>query len=123
MMHVAPEDLAMLERQQMVCWRGRSGREFWFRPVPLDRLSLAGGELAILTLGDGAAEHVIWAGTGEEVVADPGARAMFRRGLDLARAAYTLPAPRDARERLTLLWELESARGTADPANRHVSAA
>lgn len=90
---------------RQVNWRGRSGRFYPLVPLRLHDFSLHDGELYLVALGN----HVLWAGSADDIVKDATSRARFRLALDCADRAYLVGSSGDEVERLTTIWDLEGA--------------
>jgi hypothetical protein len=90
---------------RQVNWRGRSGRFYALVPLRLHDFSLRDGELYLVALGN----HVLWAGSADDIVKDSTSRARFRLALDCADRAFLVGAGTDEVERLTTIWDLEGA--------------
>jgi hypothetical protein len=94
---------------EAVRWIGRSGRQYWLRPVPVSDLRVGDTTISVLAMTDGAGERVTWCGTAFELIEDPATRNLFRSALGRASAAYQIASPRDDAERLAMVWDLERA--------------
>ena len=90
---------------RQVNWRGRSGRFYPHVPLRLGDFSLREGELYLVALGN----HVLWAGSADDIIKDSTSRARFRLALDCADRAFLVGASNDEVERLTTIWDLEGA--------------
>ena len=90
---------------RQVNWRGRSGRFYPLVPLRLSDFSLRDGELYLVALGN----HVLWAGSADDIIKDSASRARFRLALDCADRAFLVGASTDEVERLTTIWDLEGA--------------
>ena len=91
--------------QRPVNWRGRSGRCYAVLPRRFDDFALEEGRLYLLALGN----HVLWAGSAEDVVGDAASRAGFRLALDCADRVFEVEGGDNAVERLTIMWDLHGA--------------
>lgn len=90
-------------------WTGRSGRHYWLSPASPADLYVADDTICLLTAMTGAGEMVVWSGTAKSLIGDPSSRNLFRAALPRAASAYRMRAPRDEIDRMTILWDLESA--------------
>ncbi len=86
-------------------WRGRSGRFYALKALPVDAFALVGSDLFLLARGP----DVLWVGLEAEVVGDAAVRAAFRAALRVANAAFRIAAPESEIDRLTMAWDLEDA--------------
>jgi hypothetical protein len=86
-------------------WRGRSGRYYVLKPLPIDRFALTGGDLFLLARGP----DVLWVGSEADVVGDVAVRAGFRAALRVANAAFHTAPPDNELDRMTMTWDLEDA--------------
>ena len=86
-------------------WRGRSGRSYGLTPVGLAEFVLEPSALYLIAKGS----HMLWVGSAEDIIADQASRARFRLALGCADRAFRLDAGSDDVERLTTIWDLESA--------------
>lgn len=106
MMAVLDRDML---RDAMVLWRGRSGRSYALRPLPLASFMLAPDRLYLVAIGS----HVLWCGSGDDLVADPDSRARFRLAMDCADRAFEVDGAETPEIRMTVLWDLENAEPEA----------
>lgn len=90
---------------RQVNWRGRSGRFYPLAPLRLHDFSLRPGELYLVALGN----HVLWAGSADDLIHDSASRSRFRLALDCADRAFLVGSSADPVERLTTIWDLEGA--------------
>lgn len=88
-----------------VNWRGRSGRFYALRPVPVDDFTLRPDELYLIARGS----LVLWAGSSADLIEDAQSRARFRLALTCADRAFEVAAGDNEIERMTLVWDLEGA--------------
>jgi hypothetical protein len=88
-----------------VNWRGRSGKFYALSPERLDDFMLLGNELYLIARGT----LVLWAGSSEDIIADPQSRARFRLALAAADRVFHVEASADDIERMTVVWDLEGA--------------
>ncbi len=102
MMPVLDRDML---KDALVVWRGRSGRTYGLRPLVLESFLLAPDKLYLLAIGT----HVLWTGTGDDLVLDADSRARFRLAMDCADRAFEVQGVDDPEVRLTTLWDLENA--------------
>lgn len=105
MMPVLDRDML---KDALVVWRGRSGRSYGLRPLALESFLLAPDHLYLVAIGN----HVLWTGTGDDLVSDPDSRARFRLAMDCADRAFEVDGVDDPAVRLTTLWDLENAEAT-----------
>jgi hypothetical protein len=94
-------------------WTGRSGERYGLSPAVPAELHVDDGTICILTAMTEAGETVVWSGTAQSLIADASSRGLFRAALPRAAGAYTMPAPRDEIDLVTILWDLDSARRPA----------
>lgn len=101
--------MAVLDRDMlkdaMVLWRGRSGRSYALKPLPLASFLLAPDRLYLVAIGN----HVLWCGSGDDLVSDADSRARFRLAMDCADRAFEVDGTGNPDTRLTTLWDLEYA--------------
>ena len=90
---------------RQINWRGRSGRFYPLVPLRLNDFVLSDSELYLLALGN----HVLWAGSADDIVKDATSRARFRLALDCADRAFLVGSSKDEIARLTTIWDLEGA--------------
>lgn len=88
-----------------VSWRGRSGQFYALTYERLEDFSLARGLLSVIASGS----TVLWVGSATDVINDAMSRARFRLALDCADRVFSLPAPGDEVQRMTMIWDLEGA--------------
>ncbi len=88
-----------------VNWRGRSGRFYALESLRLEDFAFVGEELYLVALGP----HVLWVGSGPDLVDDPVSRARFRLAMDCADRVFHVEAGSDRVERMTVVWDLEGA--------------
>ena len=88
-----------------VNWRGRSGRFYALEPLSLAEFSFAGDALYVIALGT----HVLWVGSGRDLVEDAVSRARFRLAMDCADRVFLVETVTDEVERMTVVWDLEGA--------------
>lgn len=105
MVPVLDSRLTQIALARPVNWRGRSGRYYALLPVPLSNFSLRTNELYLIARGS----LVLWAGSGEDVVADAESRSRFRLALTCADRVFEVEAGDDHVERMTVIWDLEGA--------------
>jgi hypothetical protein len=105
MMSVLDRDML---KDALVVWRGRSGRSYALRPLALESFLLAPDRLYLVAIGS----HVLWTGTGDDLVSDPESRARFRLAMDCADRAFEVDGADSPDARLTVLWDLENAERT-----------
>lgn len=106
--------MRMVDRQpsgfaRTASWRGRSGRTYWLSPENLADFLL---DEALHVIAKGT--NVLWVGSAEDVIADHASRSRFRLALGCADRAYRLESGDDAVERMTTIWDLESAEPIAE---------
>jgi len=94
---------------QPLSWRGRSGRVYALEPQRLEDFAFAGDALYLVALG----HHVLWVGTGSDIVEDAVSRARFRLAMDCADRVFKVEAGSDQVERMTVVWDLEGAEPVA----------
>ncbi|ODT80087.1 MAG: hypothetical protein ABS76_18060 [Pelagibacterium sp. SCN 64-44] len=90
------------QKPRMTDWQGRSGRHYLLSGENLDSFVMREADLYLIAKGN----HVLWAGSSADLVADPASRARFRLALDCATQVLRLDAPSD---RLAAAWDLEDA--------------
>jgi hypothetical protein len=88
-----------------VSWRGRSGQFYALTCERLEDFSLSTAALSVITSGS----IVLWVGSATDVINDAMSRARFRLALDCADRVFSLPAPGDEVQRMTMIWDLEGA--------------
>ena len=86
-------------------WQGRSGRVYELLGESLENFSVADDYLYLIAKGG----HALWVGSTEELVGDPISRSRFRLALDCADRVFRVCSPGAANERLSIIWDLESA--------------
>ena len=86
-------------------WRGRSGRSYGLTPLSLSDFRLEPAALYLVAKGS----NVLWVGSADDIIADQASRARFRLALGCADRAFRLDAASDDVERLTTIWDLETA--------------
>ena len=101
MMPVLDRDML---KDALVVWRGRSGRSYGLRPLELESFMLAPDRLYLVAIGN----HVLWTGTGDDLVSDADSRARFRLAMDCADRAFEVDGVDDPAVRLATLWDLEN---------------
>lgn len=89
-------------------WRGQSGRNYALRIESLDSFAMTESRLYLIAKGS----NVLWAGSTQDLVADPMSRTRFRLALDCATHVYSLDVHED---RLAILWDLEQALPASGP--------
>jgi hypothetical protein len=90
-------------------WTGRSGRHYWLLPSTPSDLHVADDSICLLTAMTEGGEKVVWSGTAQTLIAEPASRNLFRAALKRAATGYSMRAPSDEVDRMTILWDLESA--------------
>jgi hypothetical protein len=105
MVPVLDKTLSQQGFSRPVNWRGRSGRYYALTAERLDDFMLRGNELYLIARGT----LVLWAGSAEDIIADPQSRARFRLALAAADRAFHVEASEDDIERMTVIWDLEGA--------------
>jgi hypothetical protein len=95
--------------QRTVSWRGKSGRAYPLTLHRLDDFLLRTGTLYVVANG----AMVLWVGTDADVINDQQSRARFRLAIDCADRVFSLDAPLDDVEKMTLVWDLEGAEPEA----------
>lgn len=93
-------------------WTGRSGRRYAMTVVGEAGAPMASERLYALE-DDGA---IGWAGTAEDLIVDHHSRERFRRLSALGARLFSLAAPADPLEMMTLVWDLEGSRRFSDAA-------
>lgn len=88
-----------------VLWRGRSGRLLTLTFDSLEDFTLSETELAVVARGS----LVLWVGNVRDIVEDHASRGRFRLALAAADRVFSVPAPTDQTERLTVIWDIEGA--------------
>ena len=102
MMQVRDRDML---RDATVVWHGLSGRAYELRPLPFDTFMLAPARNYLVAIGS----HVLWTGSGGDLVFSAESRARFRLAMDCADRAYEVVGVNDPETRMTTLWDLENA--------------
>jgi hypothetical protein len=105
MVPVLDKTLSQRGFSRPVNWRGRSGRYYALSPERLDDFMLRSNELYLIARGT----LVLWAGSAEDIIADPQSRARFRLALAAADRVFHVEASEDDIERMTVIWDLEGA--------------
>lgn len=90
-------------------WTGRSGRHYWMMPSHPADLYVADDCICLLTAISEGGEKVVWSGTAQTLIAEPASRNLYRAALKRASSGYSMRAPIDEVDRMTILWDLESA--------------
>jgi hypothetical protein len=93
-----------------VMWTGRSGAPYQFLRRHPAELHVSDDVICVLTARTRDGEAIVWSGTATSLIEDPASRDLFRAALPRAASAYTMPAPRDAIDLMTVLWDLEPAQ-------------
>ncbi len=94
--------LVSLEKA-LVAWTGQSGRLYSLTPVLNALGALAEGFIYVLE----ASGVIGWAGTADDLIADPQSRARFRQAQGAGARLLSLPAPHEPAAIMTLAWDLE----------------
>ena len=94
---------------RMVTWIGRSGRSYGLAGESLDRFAMTESDLYLIAQGGNA----LWVGSTADLVSDPLSRTRFRLALDCADRVFRLITPGADSERLSTIWDLESAQPMA----------
>lgn len=102
MMQVRDRDML---RDATVVWHGRSGHAYELRPLPFDTFMLAPDCNYLVALGG----HVLWTGSGDDLVGSAESRARFRLAMDCADRAFEIIGLDNPDTRMTTLWDLENA--------------
>ena len=105
MVPVLDKTLSQQGFSRPVNWRGRSGRYYALSPERLDDFMLRGNELYLIARGT----LVLWAGSAQDIIADPQSRARFRLALAAADRVFHVETSQDDIERMTVIWDLEGA--------------
>jgi hypothetical protein len=91
-----------MARSRTALWEGRSGRRYGLVTEPLESFSMRETDVYVIAKGSLA----LWAGSTDDLVADPASRNRFRLALDCATQVLRLAAPED---RAAARWDLEGA--------------
>lgn len=91
-------------------WTGRSGRRYLMARVTSDRARMAAAQFYALV------EHGVirWAGTAEDLIADPMSRQRFRKVSAAGAQMLSMAAPDEPIAIMTLTWDLEGTRQYPD---------
>lgn len=95
--------------EQSLLWKGRSGKRYHLANVDM-RARMQPGHLYALA-GDGV---ILWAGTAQDLLADPVSRARFRREQTASTAMLSMPADGDLLDIMTIAWDLEGSHRVSD---------
>lgn len=91
-------------------WTGRSGRRYLMSRVVEERARMAAAQFYALV------EHGVirWAGTAEDLIADPMSRQRFRTVSAAGAQMLSMAAPGEPLAIMTLAWDLEGTRQYPD---------
>lgn len=90
----------------VLLWIGQSGRHYRLLPESFPGFQLRDGLVHVLVSGSVA----LWAGSANDVVADPQSRSHFRKAMDGEVAVYRLEPTPDEKSRPIITWDIVNGR-------------
>jgi hypothetical protein len=101
------QQLAVAETEpDVLLWIGQSGRQYRLLPESFPGFQLRDGLVHVLVSGATA----LWAGSADDVVADPQSRSRFRKAMGGEVAVYRLEPTPDEKSRPTIAWDIVNGR-------------